>query len=308
MPPEDTSKEGLRFVPAVRAARGLSAGSGGAYLVPWYNVVQPCEALMDFSGKVVWITGASSGIGAALARALGSRGARVVLSARRADALEAVRASCSRPETHYVAPLDLAASGTFADLARHVLDTVGPIDMLVNNGGISQRGSVVETDLSVVRRIMEVNFFGTVALTQAVLPSMLARRTGHIVVVSSLMGKFATPRRSTYAASKHALHGFFDALRAEVWEAGIRVTVVCPGYVRTDISRHALTAVGTPYARMDPGQERGMPPEACAERILRAVQKGKHEVLIGGKETGGAYLKRFFPGLLNRVIRRVPVT
>jgi short-subunit dehydrogenase len=263
---------------------------------------------MNVSGKTVWITGASSGIGEALAYALSRRGARLILSARRAERLRAVKAACAGPEAHHVVPLDLADPASLTGAAARVLETLGPVDVLVNNGGISQRALVEAVDVDVIRRIMEVNFFGAVGLTKAVLPSMLERGAGHVVVVSSLVGKFSTPRRSAYAASKHALHGFFDALRAEVWDRGVHVTIVCPGYVRTEISRNALAADGTTHGRMDAGQKKGIAPERCAEAIIRAVEKDRDEVLVGGKETLAVYVRRFFPGLFNRVIRTAKVT
>ncbi len=260
---------------------------------------------MYFEEKIAWITGASSGIGEALAEALAERGARLVLSARREDRLRQVQAACAHPERHLVLPLDLADAGSLEAAARQALAHAGHLDVLINNGGVSQRGQAAETDLAVDRRIMEVNYFGTVALTKAVLPSMLARGGGHVVVVSSLVGLFGTPQRSAYAASKHALHGFFDALRAEVHDAGVRVTVVCPGFIRTDVSINALTADGTPHGRMDKNQQQGLAPEVCAEKILRAVERQKDEVYIAGKEKLAVYLKRFVPGLFNRFIRTI---
>jgi short-subunit dehydrogenase len=162
--------------------------------------------------------------------------------------------------------------------------------------------------MDVVRRIMEVNFFGTVAVTQAVLPGMLTRGRGHIVVISSLVGKFGTPQRSVYAASKHALHGFFDSLRAEVHDRGLRVTIICPGFIRTDVSVNALTGDGSQHGTMDDVQAQGMTPAACASRIVRAVEQEKQEAYIGGREVLGVYAKRFVPRLFNRVIRRMKVT
>lgn len=260
--------------------------------------------MTTFKDKAVWITGASSGIGEALAYAFAEEGAHLVLSARSEDKLTAVRAACAHPEHHRVVPLDLADAASLQDAVHRVL-TQGPVDILVNNGGISQRDIAVETDMAVVRRIMEVNFFGTVTLTKGVLPSMLARETGHIVVVSSLAGKFGAPRRSAYSASKHALHGFFETLRNEVYDAGVRVTIVCPGYIRTNISINALKADGTKHARMDDNQEEGIAPEDCAHRILQAVKREKNEVYIGGKEVLGVYLHRFVPTLFNRILRSV---
>ena len=258
---------------------------------------------MNVSNATVWITGASSGIGEALAYDLSRRGARLVLSSRREDALHAVRDRCARPDEHLVQPLDLADTDSLHAAADRVLEQGGGVDVLVNNGGISQRSLARETDLSVVRRIMEVNFFGSVTLTQAVLPSMLARQSGHLVVVSSVVGTFGTPMRSAYAASKHALHGYFDSLRAEVHDEGVRVTLVCPGFVATSVGDHALTANGTPLGEVKDVQPVGIPPAECAVAIANAVEKEKDEVYVGGWEIAGVYLKRLSPALFNRLIR-----
>jgi dehydrogenase/reductase SDR family member 7B len=268
---------------------------------------------MSWDGKVVWVTGASAGIGEALTRAFAARGARLVLSARRGDRLEVVRVSLPRADEHLVVPLDLAdpesiASAAAAVLARCSATDVGAVDVLVHCGGVSQRSLARDTSLAVDRRIFEINFFGAVALTKALLPSMLARRSGHIVVVSSLVGKIGTPLRSAYAASKHALHGFFDSLRAEVWREGIQVTIACPGFIRTDVSVNALTGDGSPQGTMDDAQAHGMPAAECAEAIVRAVERGAHEVLVGGKERWAVQLHRFFPGLFDRMIRTAKVT
>ncbi|MBX3010289.1 MAG: SDR family oxidoreductase [Caldilineaceae bacterium] len=262
---------------------------------------------MDFQQKVAWITGASSGIGEALAYALSERGARLVLSARRTEELERVRQQCSNADSHFLLPLDLAAVDAEA-VAQQVLNHFGQVELLIHSGGVSQRATVAETSMAIQRRIMEINYFGAVALTQAVLPTMLARKQGHFVVISSLSGKISTPRRSAYAASKHALHGYFDALRAEVYADGLRVTVVCPGYVKTNLSLSALTGDGNQHGQMDPTQAKGMAPAVLATRILRAVARQEDEVLVGGKEVLAVYLKRFFPTLYNRMIQRTRIT
>lgn len=262
---------------------------------------------MAFANQVVWITGASSGIGEALAYAFSQAGATLVLSARRAQELERVRAHCANAAKHLIVPLDLADFDAAA-LAQQVLDQLGKVDILVNSGGISQRGAAVETELAVDRRIMEINFFGTIALTKALLPTMLARRQGQIVVISSVQGKVSKPRRSAYSASKHALHGYFDALRAEVAGAGIAVTVVCPGYVQTNLSYSALSAQGDAHAQLDAGQARGISPAVCATAILRAVRQKKAEVYIGGWETWAVTLNRLFPGLVRWGQQRMKAT
>lgn len=260
---------------------------------------------MRFASQVVWITGASSGIGEATARAFAAEGARIILSSRRPDELERVRLTCARPDDHFVVPLDLTRSDTFDAAVAAVLARAGRIDVLVNNGGVSQRAFALDTAGSVERALMEVDYFGPVALTKAVLPSMLARRAGHVVVVSSVMGYLGTPGRSTYAAAKHALHGYFDSLRAEIWREGIKVTLVCPGYVRTAISAHALGPRGEEHGRTDGTHLTGIAPEKCAAALLRGVARGRNEVHVGGREVAGIYLQRFVPWLVARVVRRL---
>jgi short-subunit dehydrogenase len=249
---------------------------------------------MRFRDKVVWVTGASSGIGEAVAVAFSREGAKLILSARNAAELERVRQACEG-DGHRVFPLDLTRPESFP--------AVGDVDVLVHSGGVSQRSLAADTDLATDRAIMEVNFFGTVALTKAVLPSMLARKSGHIVPISSVVGYVGTPLRSTYAASKHALHGFFDSLRAEVAKDGIAVTIVCPGYIRTNVTRNALTGNGTPLGEMDPTHESAMRPEECARHIVDAVANRKEEVFIGGKEIWAVLLKRLLPRAVSRMVR-----
>ncbi|MEM1128347.1 MAG: SDR family oxidoreductase [Bacteroidota bacterium] len=263
---------------------------------------------MTFAQQRVWLTGASSGIGRALALALSHRGARLVLSARRTEALEHVRAACAHPEHHQLLPFDLADLEALPNLAARAQQDGGAINVLIHCGGISQRALAQDTGFEVDRRLMNVNYFAPVILTKAVLPSMLARRQGHVIVVSSLVGKFGVPLRSGYAASKHALHGFFDSLRAECHDNGLRVTIACPGFIRTDISLHALTADGQPQGTMDQAQAGGMAPETCAEQILRAAEADRPEVYIGGREVLGVYLKRLVPSLFYRFIRSAQVT
>jgi short-subunit dehydrogenase len=254
----------------------------------------------------IWITGASSGIGEALAYELARRGARLVLSARNASTLEPVRARCERPDVHEVVPLDLADQTSVMAAAAKVLAT-GAVDVMVHNGGISQRGLVKDTSLDVDRRIMETNYFGTVGLTKAVLPSFLDRSAGHFVVVSSLVGKIGSPLRSTYAASKHALHGFFDSLRAEVASSGVRVSIVCPGFVATNVSKNALRGDGSAHGVMDEATARGISPERCARAIARIIEKNRSEALVGGKEIAAVYAKRLVPKLFEKMLERANV-
>ncbi|MDP2226865.1 MAG: SDR family oxidoreductase [Moraxellaceae bacterium] len=264
--------------------------------------------MSSYQDKVVWITGASSGIGEALAHEFARQGARLVLSARRADVLEKVRASCARPESHLVLPLDMTDTEALPVHVNTVLERCGHIDVLINNAGISQRSLVKDTALAVDRRIMEVDFFGPVALTKAVLPHMLARRQGRIAAVSSVVGLVATPYRSAYAAAKHAIAGFCDALRAEVHDDGIGVSVIYPGFVRTNVSLSALTADGSVHGVVDAQQETAMPADVFARKAVAALARGEDRIIIAGKEKLAVYLGRLSPALLARVIRKVSVT
>jgi dehydrogenase/reductase SDR family member 7B len=260
---------------------------------------------MNFEGQRVWITGASAGIGEALAHAFHGAGAKLILSSRREDELRRVQSECGGEALARVLPMDVTAEADLAQKASRALDMFGGIDILVNNAGVSQRSLVKDTRMDVYRSLMEVNFFGAVALTLAVLPSMVERKNGHIVVISSLVGKFGTPLRSGYAAAKHALHGFFDSLRAEAGRDGIKVIVVCPGFIRTDVSLNALRGDGSLHAKMDSGQAHGMPAEECAAQILKAVAAGKEEIYIGSsRDKYSVYLKRFFPGVFARMIAK----
>lgn len=259
--------------------------------------------------KVIWVTGASSGIGEALAYELSRLGARLILSARRKHELERVKGNCppGMQDSIKLLPLDQEKSETLQLSTSAAIHLFGHVDMLINNAGISQRSLVAEAALSVDRRIMEINYFGVISLTKHLLPHFIERRAGHYVTVSSLTGKFGTPYRSGYAASKHALHGFFDALRAEHHKDNIKVTMICPGFIRTDLTLSALTADGTPLNKMDAAQYKGKPADWCAREIVSAIRKNREEVYIGGREVLAVYLKRFFPVLFSKVIRKVAV-
>lgn len=258
----------------------------------------------DFQSKVVWITGASSGIGEALAYEFAKQGATLLLSARRIDELERVKTNCSNSDKHYVLPFDLLNTEDVPTYAQQMIERFGRIDILINNGGVSQRATALDTSIALNRQIMEVNFFSAVAMTKAVLPYMIKQGGGHIVVMSSIAGKFGFFLRSAYSAAKHALHGYFESLRMEVESENINVTIVCPGKIRTDVSRNAITATGGKHAQMDPSQDAGMDPVLCAKHILNAVKEKKDEILIGGKEVKAVTVKRFFPSLFKKIIRK----
>ncbi len=266
--------------------------------------------MASLSGKVIWITGASSGIGEALTYALAKKGAHIIISARRKEELERVKGNCpaSAQANVRVLPLDLTQGDTLALNTELAIQLFGRIDILINNGGISQRSLAKETKIEVDREIMEVDYFGTVALTKYLLPHFLKRKSGHYVVTSSVMGIIGTPYRSGYAAAKHALHGFFDSLRAEVWKENIFVTLICPGWIRTNITLNAVVGDGSKLNQMDKTTDHGLSPAECARRIVEAIIKKKEEVYIGGrKEVFAVYAKRFFPKLFSRVVRKAVV-
>ncbi len=261
---------------------------------------------MSFQDKVVWVTGASSGIGRAVALEFSKQGAKLILSSRNEETLKEVRKACKKPDDVFVLPLDLEDYLNFDEKAKTACEAFGQLDILFNNGGVSQRSLALDTDIAVDKRIMDINYFGTIALTKAVLPYMIEKKTGQIVTITSITGKVATPARTAYAASKHALHGFFDSLRSEVYEHNIGVTLVCPGYIQTNLSYNALTGDGTKQNKGDAALEKGIAPEVLAQKLMKGIAARKNEIIIGGlKETASVYLKRFAPNLLVRLVRDI---
>ena len=252
----------------------------------------------------MWITGASSGIGEALAKRFASAGSRLILSARRENELQRVAALCSNASSVSVLPLDLSRPERMRDAARRALSIAGHVDVMVHNAGISQRAFASETNFEIDDQLMRTNYLGPVALTKALLPSMRERRQGQFIVVTSVLGKIGLPGRSGYCASKHALHGFFDTLRAELSEDGIEVLLVLPGWVRTNVSLNSLTGDGSPHAKMDPGTAGGMTPEECAARIVSAAEAGKEEIHpVRMTERLALEVNRLAPALFRRIIR-----
>lgn len=256
---------------------------------------------------IVWITGASLGIGEACALEYASRGAKLILTSRSESKLASVSKRCLEKGAKDVCvlPYDLENQSGIDALSQAAWDAFGKIDVLFCNAGVSQRTTVEDTSMETVRKLMEINYFAPVAMTKAILPRMVAAGGGSIAVTSSIAGLFGFPLRCAYSSSKHAVYGFYETLRAEYYDKGIKVTVVCPGRVRTDISINSIGLNGERYGKMDPGQAGGISPEKAARKIVKAISKGRREVLVGGKELIMVYVKRFFPGLCARIGRSI---
>ncbi len=262
-----------------------------------------------FKNKKVWITGASAGIGKALAIAFADQGARLILSSRKAEALISVKRDCGVSPDVQILTLDLEDHDGLQTIFEQNEMMLKDVDILINNGGISQRSTVSETDFKVYKKLMDVNFLGAAQLSRMLLPYFLQRGEGHFVAMSSVAGKFGVPYRSGYSASKMALHGFFDALRAEVAKTNIKVSIICPGFVKTDISKNAITGDGKTYKKMDEAQEKGMDVNVLAKEILKALEKHKAEAYFGGfKETKLAiFVSKLFPNRFRKIIAKAKV-
>jgi short-subunit dehydrogenase len=261
-----------------------------------------------FKDQVVWITGASSGIGETLAHALSAEGAKLILSSRRLTELERVKNNCQHPDQVQILPLDLLNNTSLEAKTPLAIALFGHIDIMVHNGGISQRELVVDTDIAVHREVMELNYFSYIILTKALLPHFLKRGSGHFVVTSSVMGKIGTPMRAAYAAAKHALHGYFDCLRAEVSNNGIKVTILTPGYIHTPIA--VITGNGGWMQSKSEQISGGFPADKAAAQIVKAIKRGAYEPYIGkptGQERLALFVNRVWPSLLIRLMPKIGV-
>lgn len=261
--------------------------------------------MKNFNNKTAWITGASSGIGAEMARQLNAKGTTVILSSRRKEELEKVKASLQDSNKGYVLPMDMEDPASFHDKVKEVIEKYGHIDLLFNNAGLSQRALIAETSMDVDRRLMEINYFGTVALTKALLPFLRKQSEAHIAITSSLAGKFGFYERSAYAASKFALHGFFETLLLEEAEHNIKVSMLCPAGIKTNISQNALDGTGETFGKASALQEEGMKTDECVRQMIRAIEKEKSEVIIGqGMEPLSVKIKALFPSLFIKLLKK----
>jgi dehydrogenase/reductase SDR family member 7B len=264
------------------------------------------EKYKMFAGKVAWITGASSGIGESLVYAFVKRGATVLASSNDVSGLERVKAACSEKSTMvHCVPFDLSDTTEIEKIVEQQIKSFGQIDFLLNIGGISQRARIDETPLWLDRKIFEINYFGTIALSKAVLPYMIRQKSGHILATSSISGRFGFPLRSAYSASKQALHGFFETLYLENKKFNIKSSVIIPGRVRTSISIHALNAEGREHGKLDDGQAKGVSPEHAAETIIKGMLRNKREILVGRNELIMLFIRRYCPWLFFRIADKI---
>ncbi|XP_067911929.1 dehydrogenase/reductase SDR family member 7B isoform X2 [Heterodontus francisci] len=278
---------------------------GSVGLIILYRLLQSMKEQAYVQDAVVVITGTSSGLGKECARVFYAAGARLVLCGRNRQKLEELAKELTgmvnkKRKTHvpHVVTFDLADLDTMGSSAQEILNCFGKVDVLINNAGISYRGNILNTAVSVDKDVMNINYFGPVALTKAILPSMVQRRSGHVAVISSVQGKIAIPFRSAYAASKHATQAFFDCLRAEVEQYGVKVTIISPGYIRTNLSLNAVTGDGSKYGVMDKSTAEGYEPGVAAEAVLMAVCRRKKDVLLAGfLPTAAVYLRTLVPSL-----------
>ncbi|RYZ80472.1 MAG: SDR family NAD(P)-dependent oxidoreductase, partial [Moraxellaceae bacterium] len=255
--------------------------------------------------KVVWITGASSGLGEALSMLFAKQGAHVVLSARRKDELERVLNQMVHTERHLIVPLDVTDTKAISVAHQHIIEQKGRVDWLINNAGVSQRALICDTTEQTDRRIMELDYFAPVALTRQVLPNMLKQGSGHIVFISSVAGLLGTQYRASYSAAKGAIHLWANSLRAEVARQGIEVAVIFPGFVKTNVSIAALTGNGEALGTMDDAQANGLTSTEFAEQAIAALMAGQEYIVIGGlKEKVGVWLSRVSPALMYKLIRK----
>ncbi|PJZ24611.1 short chain dehydrogenase [Leptospira hartskeerlii] len=263
-----------------------------------------------FKDKVVWITGASSGIGEALASELKDSGARLILSARRKEELIRVKNKLGKTdEDCLVLPFDLENYSSMESLPDQAILKFGKVDVLINNGGISQRSLAHETSISAYESLLKVNFLGNIGLTIALLPHFRKRKKGWVVSISSVAGKFGVPLRTGYSATKFALTGFYEALRAENSPNNLKVLLVYPGFVKTKISKNALSGNGSKHGKMDNAILKGIDPKECATEILNAIVSEKNEVIIAGtKERFGIFLHKYFPKLFAIFLTKASVT
>ncbi|WP_296703873.1 SDR family oxidoreductase [Algoriphagus sp.] len=261
-----------------------------------------------FQDKVIWITGASSGIGEEMCYQFSELGAKLIISARNEGQLKRVNAQLPRnPGSAMVLPLDLEMISDLAEKVINAISYYGKIDLLINNAGIAVRDFAKNTSIEIDQKLMNINYFGSVALSKGLLPYFEAQESGHIVVVSSLSGKYGVPKLAAYAAPKHALHGFYESLRSELMDTGIFISLIIPGIIQTEITAHAVLGKGENYGKVETAFKKAYPVEKAVRKMIGAIEKRKEEYYVGGPEGFTLWVNRFSPWLLRRLIRNHPL-
>lgn len=251
--------------------------------------------------KVVIITGATSGIGKALAFEFGQRGSSVVITGRRGGELEDVAKGLKEMKVSVLAiPSDVSKEEDTVRIIDETIKQFGKIDILINNAGISMRALFEDVNMDVFKKVMDINFFGTVQCTKHALPYILQTK-GSIVGISSINGKRATPARSAYSASKYAMEGFLEALRMEVMKRGVHVLSVCPGFTTSNIRNVALTADGQPQGESPRDETKMMSAEETAHHIYRAIVKRKRDLVLTPQGKLAVWLTKLFPVLMDKI-------
>ncbi|MEN2282110.1 SDR family oxidoreductase [Algoriphagus sp. SE2] len=264
--------------------------------------------MSHFQNKIIWITGASSGIGEEMCYQFSALGAKLIISARNEGKLKRVNAQLPRnPGSAKVLPLDLEKLSELPDKVHEAISYLGKIDFLINNAGMAVRDFAKNTELEIDQKLMNINYFGSVALTKGLLPYFESQKSGHIVVISSLSGKYGVPKLAAYAAPKHALHGFYDSLRNEIVDSGIYISVIIPGIIQTEITAHAVLGKGENYGKVETAFLKAYPVEKAVKKMIGAIQKRSEEYYVGGSEGITLWINRFSPWLLRRIIRNHPL-
>lgn len=261
---------------------------------------------IDFKNKTVWVIGASSGIGEGLIKQLAQENCNIILSARRENELNNIQNSLKlTAKNSLVLPLDISKSEEFDNKIKQAVSKFSTIDILILNAGIAHKSFAEETLEEVDRRIMEVNFMGNILLTKKVIPVMKKQGAGTIAVTSSILGKIGLPLVSTYCASKQAVTGYYESLRYEVEKYNINVTILSPGFIKTDITKNSLTADGKAFNKDSIAQEKGMDATKCAQKMIQAIKKGKRHQYIGGLETFMPMFSFYFPRIFYFLMKKM---
>lgn len=261
---------------------------------------------MDIENKVIWVTGASSGIGEAIVYELAKKNCKLILSARREAELQRVKKNTNLPDEQVlILPIDLEQFKDAQIWVNKVIEKFSTIDILINNGGISQKSLAIETTEAVEQKFWNINYFGNVALTKALLPIMQQKQHGKVVVITSILGKFGLPQLSTYAATKHALYGFYESLRLELVKDNVSVLLAAPGFINTQVSLNAIDGKGNITNENSDAQLNGMKPDVFAKNLVNAIVKDKQHVYIGKKELLTIPFKTLFPKLFYKIMLKL---